>query len=62
MNNRKVVTRKLDGQIIKAYVKAVPRLSGEDTVTIISLTEEVIRVPKREMKALFFVRKFSGDN
>jgi hypothetical protein len=60
VNKRKVVIRRLDGQIIKGYMEAVPNLSEEDTVTITSLTEEAIRVPKRKMKALFFVRKFSG--
>jgi len=60
VDKRKVVIRKLDGQIIKGYLKAVPNLSGEGAVTITSLTGGVLRVPKREMKALFFVRTFPG--
>ena len=35
------------------------RTHGED-ISISSLTENEIEVPKREMKALFFFRKFSG--
>jgi hypothetical protein len=42
-------------------METVPELSGEDNISIISLTEETIKVPKRELKALFFVRKFSGN-
>ena len=33
----------------------------ESSVTVTSLTEELITVPKSEIKALFFVRKFSGN-
>jgi len=61
MDKRKVIARKLNGEILKDYMETVPELSGEDDISIISLTEEVIRVPKRELKALFFVRKFSGN-
>jgi hypothetical protein len=61
MDKRKVIARKLNGEILKGYMETVPELSGEDNISIISLTEETIKVPKRELKALFFVRKFSGN-
>jgi hypothetical protein len=63
MDKRKVVVRKLDGGILKGYVDPVPEpvSSKEDKITITSLTEEPIHVPKSEIKALFFVRKFSGN-
>lgn len=63
MDKRKVIVRKLDGQIIKGYVEPSPEPVNpkEDCVKVTSLTEEVIKVPKREIKALFFVRKFSGN-
>jgi hypothetical protein len=61
MEKRKVIARKLNGEILKGYMETVPELSGEDDISIISLTEEVIKIPKQELKALFFVRKFSGN-
>ncbi len=59
-NRRKVIARKVDGQVIKGYIESIPEMADND-ITIISLTEEVLTIPKREMKALFFVRKFSGN-
>jgi hypothetical protein len=57
---RKVIARKLDGQVIKGYLKSIPDLTSTKNIAIVSLTEEVIRIPKEKMKALFFVRKFCG--
>src|SRR5438445_870286 len=61
MEKRKVIARKVDGQILKGYVETIPDLANADAITLQSLTEEVIIIPKTEMKALFFVRKFSGN-
>lgn len=61
MDKRKVIVRRLDGEIIKGYMDSRPDLSEGDTINVYSLTEELIRIPKKEMKALFFVRKFSGN-
>jgi len=63
MDKRKVVVRKVDGETLKAYVKpgAEPVSAKEEMVTVTSLTEETINVPKSDIKALFFVRKFSGN-
>lgn len=63
MEKRKVIVRKVNGEIVKGYAEPSldPVNSKESSVTISSLTEEVIRVPKSEIKALFFVRKFSGN-
>ena len=58
---RKVILRKLNGEVLKGYVEGTPDLLTVENVTISSLTEERIQVPKRDVKALFFVRKFSGD-
>ena len=58
---RKVILRKLDGEVLKGYVEGTPDLLTADQVTITSLTEETIHVPMRDVKALFFVRKFSGN-
>ncbi|MGH9426731.1 MAG: DUF6982 domain-containing protein, partial [Terriglobia bacterium] len=51
------------GEILKGYVEdSLDPVSGkENNVTITSLTEELILVPKSDIKALFFVRKFSGN-
>ena len=63
MEKRKVIIRKLNGEILKGYADPSldPASAKENSVTISSLTEEVICVPKSEIKALFFVRKFSGN-
>jgi hypothetical protein len=61
MERRKVIVRKLNGEIIKGHLETIPQLRGRKEVSIVSLTEELITVPKPEIKALFFVRKFSGD-
>lgn len=63
MDKRKVVVRKLDGEIIKGYVDPTPEpvSAKDDKIIVTSLTEEIITVPKNEIKALFFVRKFSGN-
>ncbi len=61
MQRRKVIIRKLGGEIIKGYLETMPELKGKKSISILSLIEKVITVPKKEIKALFFVRKFSGD-
>jgi hypothetical protein len=61
MDRTKVIARKLDGQIIKGYIETAPEVIYADDISISSLTEKVIEVPKREMKALFFPREFSGN-
>jgi hypothetical protein len=63
MDKRKVIVRKVDGIIIKGYVTpgSEPVRPEDDEITVTSLTEEIIKVRKHELKALFFVRKFSGD-
>jgi hypothetical protein len=61
MEKRKVIARKANGQIVKGYVEAPPESVKDDKITLISLTEEIIKIPKRDMKALFFVKKFSGN-
>jgi len=61
MDKRKVIARKVDGQILKGYMETIPDLANTDTVTLLSLTEEKVKIPKTQMKALFFVRKFSGN-
>jgi hypothetical protein len=63
MEKRKVIIRKLNGEILKGYAEESldPVAGKENTVAITSLTEEMIRVPKSDIKALFFVRKFSGN-
>jgi hypothetical protein len=61
MEKRKVIARKTNGQILKGYVEAAPESVEDDNITFISLTDEIIKIPKRDMKALFFVKKFSGD-
>ena len=63
MDKRKVIARKLNGEILKGYVEeSLDPVSGkENSIIITSLTEELIRVPKSDIKALFFVRKFSGN-
>jgi hypothetical protein len=61
MNKYKVIVRKLDGKMVKGYVETGSDLTQADNTTVALLTEERIQIPKREMKSLFFVRKFSGD-
>ena len=58
---RKVILRKLNGEVLKGYIEGTPDLLTADQLTIASLTEETIQISKRDVKALFFVRKFSGD-
>jgi hypothetical protein len=60
MGRDKVIARKLDGQIIKGYLETASDVTHAEDISISSLTENVIEVPKREMKALFFPRNFSG--
>ncbi|HET6961138.1 MAG TPA: hypothetical protein VFJ27_01510 [Terriglobia bacterium] len=63
MDKRKVIVRKVNGEIVKGYVEeSLDPVSGkENSITIASLTEELIRLPMTDIKALFFVRKFSGN-
>ena len=63
MEKRKVIIRKMDGEVLKGYTEQSldPLIGRDSSITITSLTEELIRVPKSEIKALFFVRKFSGN-
>jgi hypothetical protein len=58
---RKVILRKLNGEVLKGYIEGTPDLLTADQLTIVSLTEQEIQISKRDVKALFFVRKFSGD-
>jgi hypothetical protein len=58
---RKVILRKLNGEVLKGYIEGTPDLLTADQLTITSLTEEKIQIAKRDVKALFFVRKFSGN-
>jgi hypothetical protein len=58
---RKVILRKLNGEVLKGYIEGTPDLLTADQLTIESLTEQKIQISKRDVKALFFVRKFSGD-
>jgi hypothetical protein len=60
-DRRKVIARKLDGQTIRGYLETTRDLASTKNITIVSLARKVTRVPKVEMKALFFVRKFSGN-
>jgi hypothetical protein len=60
-DKRKVILRKLNGEVLKGYIEGTPDLVTADQVTITSLTEEKIEVAKQDVKALFFVRKFSGN-
>src|SRR6185295_9365835 len=52
MEKRKVIIRKVNGEILKGYVEeSLDPVNGkENSITITSLTEEVIRVPKPEIK------------
>jgi hypothetical protein len=61
MEKRKVIARKTNGEILKGYVDTAPESAKDDQITIISLTDEIIKIPKKDMKALFFVKKFSGN-
>ncbi len=61
MEKRKVIARKADGEIVKGYMEPVPEDREDDHITIISLTDKTFTIPKRELKALFFVKKFSGN-
>lgn|SRR5262245_2260499 len=63
MEKRKVIIRKLNGEILKGYTeKSLDLVNGKDRdICVTSLTEELLTVPKSELKALFFVRKFSGN-
>jgi hypothetical protein len=62
MDKRKVILRKNDGQILKGYLEEIPDWVNEDSLTILSLTEEIIKVPKSDIKALFFVKRFTGNS
>jgi len=61
MERRKVIARKTNGEILKGYVEAAPENEKDDNITLLSLTDEVVKIPKQDMKALFFVKKFSGN-
>ncbi|MCI0624814.1 MAG: hypothetical protein L0387_24760 [Acidobacteria bacterium] len=61
MDRRKVIARKRNGQIIKGYIESIPEFSGESNIIVTSLTEQTLVIPKSEMKALFFVKRFSGN-
>jgi len=61
MDKRKVIVRKLNGEVIKGYTDSRPDLTQGDAIVVNSLTDESIHIPKKELKALFFVRKFSGN-
>jgi len=61
MEKRKVIARKTNGEILKGYMDVVPEGHEHGAITLTSLTEQRIEIPKRELKALFFVKKFSGN-
>ena len=61
MEKRKVIARKTNGEILKGYMEVVPEGHEHSTITLTSLTEQRIEISKRELKALFFVKKFSGN-
>lgn len=60
-NRRKVILRKLDGQIVKGFLDEIPEWSGADNLSIFTITGESLEIPKSEIKALFFVRRFTGN-
>lgn len=60
MNRRKVILRKLDGQILKGFLEQIPDWNGSACLVLTSLTDETIKIPKSEIKALFFVKRFTG--
>jgi hypothetical protein len=61
MDKRKVIVRKLNGEVVKGYMEPNPDLTHGNSIALTSLTDDLIHVPKQEMKALFFVRKFTGN-
>jgi len=61
MERRKVIARKTNGEVVKGYVDTAPENATDDKISLISLTEQIIKIPKKSMKALFFVKKFSGN-
>jgi len=48
MGRDKVIVRKLDGQIIKGYLETASDVTHAEDISISSLTENVIEVPKRK--------------
>ncbi len=63
MEKRKVIIRKVDGEILKGYVEeSLDPVNGkESSCNDHFFHRGVDPVPKSEIKALFFVRKFSGN-
>jgi hypothetical protein len=61
LEKRKVVLRKLDGSVLKGFLAEIPIWNGREYISIQSLTNDEIRIPKSEVKALFFVRRFGGN-
>jgi hypothetical protein len=60
-NRRKVILRKLNGEILKGFLDEIPDWSDEPKLSVFSITGELLEVPKSEIKALFFVRRFAGN-
>ena len=60
MERRKVIIRKLSGEIIKGYLETLPELKARKDISIVSLKEELITVPTPEIKALFLCTKVFG--
>jgi len=59
MELRKVILRYTDGRTLPAYAPIFEE--GQDPVPIVDLEGQPLRVPLEDLKALFFVRTFSGN-
>lgn len=59
MELRKVILRYTDGRILPAYAPIFEE--GQDPVPIVDLEGLPLWVPLEDLKALFFVRTFSGN-
>lgn len=59
--HKKVVVRKVDRESVKGYVNLASYL-GEDGVEVMDLDGRRTVIPIDEIKGIYFVRDFDGDN
>jgi hypothetical protein len=60
-DGEKIVTRFMDGRLVKGYVRDFS-IESETIVLSDQETLEEIRVPIAELKAIFFVKNFGGSS
>lgn len=58
--HKKVIVRKADHEVLRGYVNP-QSFQKSDGIEVLSIAGQVVLLPYKEVKAVYFVRDFDGD-